>query len=161
MNKLLLKPVEDSDIQLLTTWLNKEYILKWYHDADEWLNEIKERNGKFRFLNHFIVMDENHPVGFCQYYDCFYAQEDWYAVSNPNEIFSIDYLIGEENYLRKGYGKEIVKTLVNTIQQRWSKGEIVVQPDDENIASGKALLANGFMFDADKKYYSLKWDTKE
>ena len=156
MNILKLKPVEDSDIQQIEIWLHKEHVLKWYHDADEWLNEIKERNGMFGFLNHFIVLKENEPIGFCQYYDCFDAKEHWYSVNNPNELFSIDYFIGEENHLRKGYGKETVGILISKIQEISSVINIVVQPENENIASCKALLANGFVYDKQNDYYILK-----
>lgn len=46
--KITLRPVEDEDIRLLTAWLNKEYIRKWYHDPEEWLTEINNRNGPRR-----------------------------------------------------------------------------------------------------------------
>ncbi|MDR2955958.1 MAG: GNAT family N-acetyltransferase [Prevotella sp.] len=151
-----LKPVEDDNIKLLSIWLNKDYILKWYHDADEWLHEVKNRNGEFSFINHFIVSNNEEPIGFCQYYDCFDAQEEWYLAENPGKIFSIDYLIGEEKYLRKGLGKEIVKVLVRKIYEQNPEAEIVVQPEKENIASCKALLANGFVYDQQKEYYYLK-----
>ncbi|MFT3738671.1 MAG: hypothetical protein QM786_07915 [Breznakibacter sp.] len=70
--------------------------------------------------------------------------------------FSIDYLIGEENYLQKGYGKEIVKLLVGKIHELSDEIDIVVQPENENTASCKALLANDFVYDETKKYYILK-----
>ena len=155
VNNLSLRYVEDSDIEQLKIWLNKDYILKWYHDADEWLNEIKERNGLFNFLNHFIVLKENTPIGFTQYYDCFDAQEEWYSVNQPNEVFSIDYLIGEKECLRKGYGKTIVKLLIDKIREQSPDAGVVVQPENENIASCKVLLSNGFVYDEKKGYYSL------
>jgi RimJ/RimL family protein N-acetyltransferase len=105
MNRIALRPINERDLALLTLWFNKNYILKWYHDADEWLHEIKERHGVFSWIKHFIVLDGETPIGFCQYYDCFYAKEDWYSVNKPHDTYSIDYLIGEESYLRKGYGK--------------------------------------------------------
>lgn len=155
--KLILKPVADSDISLLSKWLHKDYILTWYHDAEEWLIEIKERDGDFSFLSHYLVLDDsNIPFGFCQFYDCFDAKEDWYSVSSPNKMYSIDYLIGEEEYLGKGYGKEIVKVLVNKILEVKNPEAIVVQPEQDNIASCKALLANNFIYDVEKGYYILK-----
>ena len=153
---LVLRSVEDSDMLQLEIWLNKEHVLRWYHDGNEWLNEIKERNGNFRFLNHFIVLKEDKPIGFGQYYDCFDAQEEWYLVSGPNKIFSMDYFIGEENYLRKGYGKEIIKLLTAVILNRCPECAIIVQPENENIASCKSLLANGFVYDVEKKYYKFR-----
>ncbi|MDR1054899.1 MAG: acetyltransferase [Prevotellaceae bacterium] len=151
---LFIKPKGDSDIKQLEVWLNKEYILKWYHDASEWLNEIKERNDSFSFLHHFIVLKGNVSIGFCQYYDCFDTQEEWYSISWLNKVFSIDYLIGEEEYLGKGYGKQIVELLIHEIYKLSPKTEIVVQPDNDNVASCKALLANGFVYD--KGYFAFK-----
>ncbi|GEM_PF-760087 len=152
---ITLKSVEDSDIQQLETWLNKAHILKWYHDPDEWLNEIKKRNGSFGFLHHFIVLKNDIPIGFGQYYDCFDAKEEWYIVSQPNQMFSIDYFIGEEEYLRKGFGKETVKLLTQKIWTLNPNAQIVVQPENENIASCKALLANGYVYNEEKNYFLL------
>lgn len=152
--KLLLRPVEDNDIGQIEEWLNKEYIKKWYHDPEDWLLEIRERNGEFSFLSHFMVLHDEKPIGFCQYYDCFYAGEDWYSVSRNGEKFSIDYLIGEEEYLGKGYGKAIVAELLQKMKKGKDEFEIVVQPDLENVASCKALESNGFIFYSDKGYWS-------
>lgn len=140
---------------LLTTWLNKEYILKWYHEPDEWLTEINERHGAYSWIHHFIVMDKNIPIGFCQYYDCFDANdlEDWYSVARQNGTFSIDYLIGNEAYLGKGYGKAIVRLLTNTIKEKEQAKQIIVQPDKENLPSNNVLLSNGYIFDKQKDYF--------
>jgi len=161
MNNLYLKQVEDSDFEQLEVWLNKKHVLKWYHNPDDWLTEIKERKGKFSFLKHFIVLSKNMPIGFCQYYDCFDAQEDWYSVNTPNNVFSIDYFIGDENHLRKGHGKEIVNLLIGRIQELSANATIIVQPENENIPSCKVLLANNFIFDHTNNYYLLSANNAE
>jgi len=155
MNKIAFREVNDTDIALLTAWLNKDYILKWYHDPDDWLHEINERNNRFSWIHHFIVMDDKTPVGFCQYYDCYDARdmEDWYSVTRRGDIFSIDYLIGDESYLGKGYGKAIVKLLTDMIWEQEHGKQIVVQPDKENHSSNRVLMANGYVFDEQKDYY--------
>jgi len=150
------RPIKDYDIELLTKWLYKDYILKWYHEPEEWIREVRNRNGEFSFLSHFIVLDDNIPFGFCQYYDCFDAQEDWYSVDIPHTYYSIDYLIGEEGYLGKGYGKEIIKQLIKKITEENHPKYILVQPEKENAASCNALLANGFNHDAKNGYYILE-----
>lgn len=43
-------PVEDSHLQLLDNWLRNEHVIKWYNDADEWLNEIRAINAEFSFF---------------------------------------------------------------------------------------------------------------
>ena len=158
MTVLHLRVVEDTDIPLLKNWLSKEYILKWYHEPDEWLHEINERKGTFSWIHHFIVMKETEPIGFCQYYDCFDANEleDWYTVTQRDNTYSIDYLIGNEDYLGKGYGKKIVRLLTTTISTNKRAKEIIVQPDKENEASNHVLMANGYIFDSEKNYYIRK-----
>jgi len=118
-NELTFRPVSDTDIDLLTSWLNKDYIIKWYDDPEAWLAEISGRDDAYSWIHHFIVMDGNTPIGFCQYYDCFDANciEGWYSVSQRNDTFSIDYLVGDESYLGKGYGKAIVKLLTEKVWQ--------------------------------------------
>ena len=157
---LALRPFNDSDINLLTLWLSKDYILEWYHDADEWLSEINERHGAYSWIRHFIVMDSKIPIGFCQYYDCYNARdmEDWYSVAVPGDTFSIDYLIGNEAYLGKGYGKAIVGLLSDTIQVTERARRIIVQPEKENHRSNYVLMANGYIYDEKQEYYykSLK-----
>lgn len=154
-NELHLRPLNNSDIELLTFWLHKEYILEWYHDADEWLAEINERHGAYSWIHHFIVMKDKTPIGFCQYYDCYDANgmEDWYDITLPGNTFSIDYLIGNENYLGKGYGKAIIRLLSDTIKAGGNANRIIVQPEPENLASCHALIANGYVYDEQLKYY--------
>lgn len=155
MKELILRPFEDNDILLMKTWLNQEYILKWYHEPREWLEEVEKRNTEFFWIHHFIVMKENMPIGFCQYYDCFDSREleDWYTVSKPKDLFSIDYLIGNEHYLGKGYGKEIVKLLCKKIEKIVPRSAIVVQPEADNYPSKGALEANGFEYCQEQNYY--------
>jgi len=137
----------------VSSWLNKNYILKWYNDPDEWLHEIKERHGVFWWIKHFIVLDGETPIGFCQYYDCYYAKEDWYSVNKPNDTYSINYFIGEESYLRKGYGKAIVDLLTRTIIANEKVRRIIVKPDKDNIASNRVLLSNDYVYDEQSGYY--------
>ena len=154
-NTLAIRLVHDDDIDMLTSWLRKDYILKWYHDPDEWLAEINGRHDTYSWIHHFIVTAEKIPMGFCQYYDCYNARdlEEWYTVSQPNDTFSIDYLIGNEGYLGKGYGKEIVKLLTETIQCREQAKQIIVQPDADNHSSNHVLTANGYIYDECAAYY--------
>jgi RimJ/RimL family protein N-acetyltransferase len=100
-------------------------------------------------------MDGQVPVGFCQYYDCYDANgmEDWFEVDAGGETFSIDYMIGDEAYLGKGYGKAMVGLLSGTVRDSKSAKRIIVQPEPENTASAGVLLANGYTYDEKGKYY--------
>ena len=158
MDKISIRIVDNTDIDLLKTWLNKDYILQWYHAPDDWLAEINGRHDTYSWIHHFIVMDGEIPIGFCQYYDCYDANdmEDWYDVIKSGDTFSIDYLIGNESYLGRGYGKSIVKLLTETVWQKERAKQIIVQPDEDNHASNHVLMANGYVYDECQKYYYKK-----
>ena len=155
MKNITWRKIEDTDIELLTEWLQKDYIIKWYHDPADWLREINGRNAEFTWIHHFLIMDKETPIGFCQYYDCYHANdmESWYEVTKRGNTFSIDYLIGNESFLGKGYGKAIVKLLTETTFLKEGANQIIVQPDEDNHASIHALMANGYIYDEYKKYY--------
>ena len=155
MHHLVFRTVQDADMGLLAEWFKKDYILKWYHDAADWLHEIRERNNKFAWIHHFVVMEGQTPIGFCQYYDCYDANdmEDWYSVTQRGNTYSMDYLIGNEAYLGKGYGKSIVKLLTDTIQHKEQARQIIVQPEQDNHSSNHVLVANGYTYDTQREYY--------
>ena len=155
MEQISLEKIMEEDVILIEQWLQKEYIKKWYDPIDEWINELKNKNREYSFIKHFIVKFNSVKIGFCQYYDCFDAQELWYKINKQKYTYSIDYLIGEENYLNKGYGKEIIRQLIEKVKTEGGK-EIIVQPDIGNVRSNKILLANGFEYLEKKEYFFKK-----
>ena len=157
---LILKVFEDGDLQLLDKWLHKEYVKKWFEvpdicTIDDWLHEVKNRKGEFKWLSYFIVLWEDSPIGFCTYYKCVDAKEDWYGDISLDGVYSIDYLIGEEDCLGKGLGKEIIAKLVAMIFFHEDAKKIIVQPDKNNKASCNVLLSNGFIFDESSNIYAI------
>lgn len=73
-----------------------------------------------------------------------------------SESYGIDYLIGEEAYLGKGFGKEIVTLLVRKVFSFPDSRRITADIDKENKASEKTLLSCGFaLLDAESSRYIL------
>ena len=156
--RLIIRPYFESDARLLEKWLYQPHVARWYEHPEDWLIEIANRYGEFNFIKHFIAEVDGRPIGFCQYYDCYFGQEheDWYRTEKPGELFSIDYLIGEPQALRKGYGSEMVRILTSTIRNLGAK-KVIVQPDEENTASRRALEANGYRTNGE--YYAIEFDS--
>ena len=67
--------------------------------------------------------------------------------------YSIDYMIGEPDCLRKDFGKRIVAELTDRIALHPDAKRIVVQPEPENKASCGLLLSCGFVLDMEKGIY--------
>jgi len=158
-----IRAFKDNDLQLLDKWLHKEYIEKWFEvpgicTIDDWLYEVKNRDGEFAWINYFIALWEDCPVGFCLYYQCADAKEDWYGDTSLDGTYSIDYLIGEESCLGKGLGNKMIAKLMEMIFSHKEAKKIIVQPDQRNEASCNLLLSNGFILDESNNIYKI---TKE
>lgn len=157
MDNLLLRPIEDSDIIKMERWLNKDRIRMWYDDPSDWLEEIRERNGAFSFLKHFIIVYQGKEIVFCQYYKCPDGDSEW----DGDGSYSIDYLIGEDDFLHKGFGKAAVSLLIAKVFSHYDAIQIIVSPDEGNTASKRTLLSNGFIFNKEKGKYYLQRDDYE
>ena len=153
MDELLLRKLSDEDLPLLKRWLSLPHVCLWYHDPLDWLREVEKRNGEFSFLHHFIVEVGGHAVGFCQFYEYRHSGERWHGDTDVEGTYSVDYLIGDIDYLRKGFGTKMVKSLIERIKTQTRAKRIIVQPEPENTASCNTLLSCGFTLDKTKSFY--------
>lgn len=152
--------LEDGDISLVEQWLNKDHVKRWYDipeqevSIDDWLYELKERHGEFHWLNHLIVMNQDTPIGMCQYYKCKDSVDEDFGSLVIENSYGIDYLIGEKDYLGKGIGKEMIEQLVKRILELPDAQRVTADIDNENLASKNVLLSCGFkMLDEDGSRY--------
>lgn len=56
--KLTLRPFYDNDMPLMERWLYRDHIKPWYDHPLDWLKELRERFGEFRFITHMIAEPE-------------------------------------------------------------------------------------------------------
>lgn len=160
-SQMTLRPLFDGDISLMERWLYIPHVAQWYKHPDHWLNELRERRGEFSFLTHFIAEFEGVPIGFCQYYDTFFAQdyevwnEEWHINDKQGKIFSIDYFIGEPSYLRRGFGKEMIAQMLDMLRNSGAQ-TVIVEPERENTASNRVLEVNGFLWNGTVYHLELR-----
>lgn len=155
MNKVSLRKFADGDIPLFKKWLYAPHVAAWYHNPLNWIEEAEKRGGEFSFIQHFIAEIGNCPIGFCQFYEYCESGEDWHGSIAADGAYSIDYLIGDTDYIGKGYGRAIVQALTEQIKTQNNAKRIIVQPERENKASCNTLLSCGFSFDESNKIYVL------
>ena len=153
MNSIILRKLEDDDISIFKKWLYSEHVARWYTEPMDWLYEISKRDTEYHWIKHFVVETEGLPIGFCQYYDYALSGETWHGNMDVKDTYSIDYLIGEKDYLGRGFGKSIVLYLLDEIRNKTSAKKIIVQPEVENKASRNTLLSAGFFYDAENDVY--------
>lgn len=153
MNRVELRVFEDKDLSLFKQWLYKGHVAKWYTEPEDWIDEIEKRNDDFNWVHHFIVEVEGVAIGFCQYYDYALGGETWHNRADVKGAYSIDYMIGENDYLGKGFGTNIVIALVEEIKANTDAKKIIVQPESNNQVSRKTLLSADFLYDAENDVY--------
>ncbi|MDO5559792.1 MAG: GNAT family N-acetyltransferase [Oscillospiraceae bacterium] len=147
---LELRSLNDSDIPLIETWLNKEHVKRWYEipdlgiTIDDWMAEIKEYKGKFQWITYLIVMWDRSPIGLCLYYKCEDSDGEEFGTLPLTGSYGIDYLIGEKYYLGKGLGKGTITMLINKIFSFPDALRVTADIDKDNSASKNALLSCGF-----------------
>jgi len=156
LDKVVFEPLLAEHIDLFAKWYDKDYICQWLGGPSEkeaWLEELRNKDGKYEWLIHYVVLYKGKIIGYCHYYDCFFVN-DYHRFSNISKAeysYGIGYLIGEEEFLGIGLGKAIVKKLEEVIIAIGGK-EIFADPIAGNIASIKTLLANGFIKIKDGEY---------
>jgi len=143
----MLREFTKQDIILFTKWVNQPYVLKWFKSADAWLEEINKRDNEYSFIKHFIYEVDGKPIGFCQYYEYVKGKETWHNNTDISNTYSIDYLIGEKEYLHLGHGIKLINELEEKLKITVCK-KIIVQPDKDNLISRKTLLKAKYSYDS-------------
>lgn len=147
---LELREFREGDVPLVEAWLHQPHVKKWYEiphmgvTIDDWMYEIKERNGAFAWLTHLIAVWEDRPIGLCQYYRCADSDGEGFGMLPLAGSYGIDYLIGEPAYLGQGLGKGIIALLVEKIFSFPDAQRVTADIDKDNKASERALLSNHF-----------------
>lgn len=152
---IILRDFTDSDIRLFEKWLCLPHVAEWYHEPMDWLDEVRKRKTDFYFLHHFITEYAGTPIGFCQYYAYENSGETWHGSIPVQGTYSMDYMIGDTSYLGKGFGRAMVRALMEKITAHIDARRIIVQPEPENQASCRTLLSCGFRYDEANELYLL------
>lgn len=153
---IILRPLADSDKEQFRAWVHMPHVALWYHDPESWIDEIDKREGVFSWIHHFIAEVDGCLIGFGQYYEYLRSEETWHGSVAVEGAYSIDYLIGESDYIGKGLGCALVQELVALVRSCSNARRIIVQPEPENKASCGTLLSCGFRFDEGNKLYLLE-----
>lgn len=133
-----------TDLGLIENWMEKSFIKRHFGEPLEWITEIEKNIENSNWVNYFLV-SLNEPLGFFQYYDTKKAPKGNWSFE-PEGTVGIDFLIGEEKYLGKGYGNEMIKGIIDVIKpSKKNYKYIIADPDEKNIKSVKILKNHGFI----------------
>ena len=132
-----LRSVLPSDIDLVVSWMNDPVISRKMDDPETMVD--REVLVRMIFLEKtdmdLIVIDEKGTrIGFCSIYD----------ISEWNGTCEISYLIGDEGSRNQGYGKEVVKGLLEICRNEIKAKRVLARVVEKNEASVRILTKEGF-----------------
>jgi len=147
------KPIERSDFPLISVWLATPHVARWWnHDPS--LSAIEADFGGCvdgtEPCDVFIALLERTPVGLIQRYRFGaypnYIDELAHIIHVPEEVISIDYLVGPPDALGRGIGSAMIAALAaRTWADDPATPSIIVPVQAGNQASCRALARAGFV----------------
>jgi aminoglycoside 6'-N-acetyltransferase len=143
------RALAEDDLPQVFMWLRKPHVSKWYAAAPDTFAETAAKYGprtvEGNAVRAFIAVVDGRDVGYIQAY----AIEDFpeYAADIGSErgVEGVDVFIGEESYLGRGVGTQVIRRFVDEVVFR-GDGAVacVAGPAEGNMASIRAFEKAGF-----------------
>lgn len=146
------RELRSSDLDLMHRWLNAPHVTRWWYDEGTSRREIEEKylpliEGRDS-AKPFVILHENEPIGYIQYYPISPEDDEAYAsLVDVENAAGVDLFIGEAEHLYRGLGEHIVRSFLH--EHVFSDPEIeacVIGPEPKNAAAIRAYEKAGFRF---------------
>ena len=138
------------DYLLLSKWLTDERVLEFYGGREDPCDLEKVR-GKFgpraqgeEHVVPCILLYENHPIGYIQYYSLTAGEGRDYRVETIEGVYGLDIFIGETDYWDRGIGTRAVSSLVHYLFDTLNAMRVVIDPQISNHRAIRCYEKCGF-----------------
>ncbi len=159
--RITFTPLQERHFPLLLKWLQTPHVKAWWDQDVKWTPAlIKEKYGSYlkgfkrldlpkqcieKPLHAFVIGVDGQEVGYIQYYNAYdFPREQGYEIEDlPKSLASLDFFIGEEDYLGKSLGSKSLKQfLKDHIDSRYEA--CFVDPDTANVRAIRVYEKAGF-----------------
>jgi aminoglycoside 6'-N-acetyltransferase len=115
--ELNFRPLTKADFELFARWIGRPYVQKWWKEPATVEHVAKEygacTDGDLT-TRVYVVQAGAKPIGIIQVFKLA-SYPEWDKVLAVPGAISIDYLIGEEDYIGRGYGTRMIKQFIDTV----------------------------------------------
>lgn len=139
--------MRSDDLDRVGRWLAEPHVAEWFlagSSLEEELEDIARSVAGEQATQMLIVLEQDVPVGWCQWYLCGVDPEWARDMGASADDAGIDYAIGEASCLGRGVGTRLVAALVDVVRSAHPACDVVSDPDARNLASRRVLEKNGF-----------------
>jgi aminoglycoside 6'-N-acetyltransferase len=128
------RPLAKDDFEMFARWLAKPHVQRWWREPATIEHVAKDygacTDGDFK-TRVYVVQADATPIGIIQVFRLAdYPDEDRHYPFRG--AVSIDYLIGEEAYVGRGVGTQMIREFVDTVVRE-------LYPDSTGVATGAEL----------------------
>lgn len=150
MGEIKFKPLQETDFDFMLQWFNKPHVQTFYSLRNWTEEEVYKKLEPYvrgeKQISSFIIYLNDHPIGYIQSYPV--KEHPWENQDLSEEIIKkaagFDLFIGEESYLNKGLGMQIIECFLE--EHIWPKYQYCfVDPDIRNEASMRLFQMCGFI----------------
>ena len=147
--KIEFRKANESDIIKIRNWIkNNEFVKKWYYKGIVPKFKTLERKiikrQEIKNFYSFIIVFNDVDIGYIQSYDV----DGWGTWSRKVKIFdntvSLDYFIGDINYIHRGYGKIIILEFIKQKILNSKYKYVTITPDVNNLVNCRLCEKCGF-----------------
>ena len=140
-NNVSFRNLEDKekDYKLLYKWCSQEFVYEWFEQRKLSYEEIKNKYKnklKNKEQDLFIITYNNIDIGLVQIYK-YNNDISLKELENYKNIYEYDIFIGEEDYLSKGIGSNVVNLVNKMIYEDYNADAIILRPFKRNIRAIK------------------------
>ncbi|WP_136604553.1 GNAT family N-acetyltransferase [Paenibacillus dokdonensis] len=134
--ELAVRSLTEEDAALLLKWLSDPRVLEFYGGRDrpydmQLVIEHFYREDSDSVRN--IVVYQDVPIGYIQYYEIGAEERVLYGYEEPRErIFGMDQFIGEPGCWNRGIGTALIQAMVSYLHEEMQAERIVMDPQAWN-----------------------------
>lgn len=150
MSNVIIRPMTEADLPLMTDWLKQPHVAAWFHEHEPNLEEVKTKylpriRGESP-TKMFVSCMGNKAIGMVQAYNVAEYPEYAKGIGNPKNAVSLDLFIGDPEEIGKGVGTEVLKTMSQqTVPEVFPETELIIAtPSINNPVSVQAFVNAGF-----------------
>jgi RimJ/RimL family protein N-acetyltransferase len=151
-DRISFRPLRSSGLPLLHRWLNAPHVARWwYGDDTSWRGVVEEYTRYIEGrepVEPYLILHDDRPIGYIQAY--LVSDDEEYAGLVEVEVedsAGVDMFIGEEEYLYRGLGGEILRRFLVEVVFRDERVRVcVIGPESKNVAAIRAYEKAGFRF---------------
>lgn len=139
------KRVDEAHRSLVHSWLVQPYVSEWFYGQglENTFKHLDEFLAGSSFAQYWLAFDKDHPFAFLitSYVDRPHDELTKWC-SSDGQAITLDMLIGDPNYLGKGYAVQVIHQFL--ISQFPAASEVLIDPEATNLKAIHVYQKAGF-----------------